>query len=881
MKKNNEKDIKKESSSGKGFKAMESKIGSKMKVTFHSETFRFVVGLISVIFAVYMLLSFSSFFFTGGNDQSVLSHPAQGELASTNTHIENYTGARGAQLAEFLINRCFGIPAYFMVVFFVALGMHLMQAYELQIRKWFFSCFVGMYWSSIALGFLLGGVFEDSFVYPGGMHGYRLSEWITAQIGGPGLILLLLGTAVLVGLVITRTTMDVVRKAMHPNFPKNKWNKKTSEPQEESADEQPSEEDENKESDANASSHPVMEAKVEEKVVKVPVEPVKPEEPVVPVPKEEIPPVEIPVEIEEEEVEVLTEEEEKALQMPVEPEVKVTPVEKPVEEVVEVVKETPKKEKKAEDKKPSQPSFEISQAKTDDDDVVRGDLQHLYNPRLDLEHYVFPTLDLLKDYSSDHEPNIDMEEQTANKDRIIQVLRSFGIEISSIKASVGPTITLYEITPAEGVRISKIRNLEDDIALSLSALGIRIIAPIPGKGTIGIEVPNANPKIVPMSSVLASKKFQETTFDLPIALGRTITNEVFMVDLAKAPHMLVAGATGQGKSVGLNAIVTSLLYKKHPSELKFVIIDPKKVEFAIYAPIERHFLAKLPDGEDAIITDVTKVVQTLNSLCVEMDQRYELLREARCRHIKEYNAKFINRQLNPEKGHRFLPYIVIIIDEFGDLIMTAGKDVELPICRIAQLARAVGIHAIIATQRPTTNIITGTIKANFPARVAFRVASMMDSRTILDRPGAQQLIGKGDMLYLQGSDPVRVQCAFVDTPEVERIAQYISKQQGYPTAFMLPEYVDPNAESSDLSAVDMNRLDPLFEEAANLLIYHQQGSTSLIQRKFSIGYNRAGRIMDQLERAGIVGPANGSKPREVLCMDANDLEMRMSSVRNG
>lgn len=551
----------------------------------------------------------------------------------------------------------------------------------------------------------------------------------------------------------------------------------------------------------------------------------------------------------------------------------------PVQETVPISEPEDIEEKEEVTEKVNEPAFEISDEHKEEDEEYRGNINQPYNPRLDLEHYKFPTLDLLNSYG-DHEPTIDMEEQNANKNRIIQVLRSFGIEISSIKASVGPTITLYEITPAEGVRISKIRNLEDDIALSLSALGIRIIAPIPGKGTIGIEVPNANPRIVPMSSILASKKFQETTFDLPVALGKTITNEVFMVDLTKAPHMLVAGATGQGKSVGLNAIVTSLLYKKHPSELKFVIIDPKKVEFAIYAPIEKHFLAKLPDASDAIITDVSKVVQTLNSLCVEMDTRYDLLRKAGCRNIKEYNAKFINRQLNPENGHRFMPYIVIIIDEFGDLIMTAGKEVELPICRIAQLARAVGIHAIIATQRPTTNIITGTIKANFPARIAFRVASMMDSRTILDRPGAQQLIGKGDMLYLQGNDPVRVQCAFVDTPEVEKIAAYISRQQGYPTAFLLPEYVDENAESSSAADVDMNRLDPLFEEAARLVIYHQQGSTSLIQRKFSIGYNRAGRIMDQLERAGIVGPANGSKARDVLCMDENDLEMRMSNLKN-
>ena len=414
--------------------------------------------------------------------------------------------------------------------------------------------------------------------------------------------------------------------------------------------------------------------------------------------------------------------------------------------------------------------------------------------------------------------------------------------------------------------------------MSIAALGIRIIAPIPGKGTIGIEVPNAKPRIVPMQSILASKKFQETTMELPIALGKTITNEVYMVDLAKAPHMLIAGATGQGKSVGLNAIVTSLLYKKHPAELKFVIVDPKKVEFSVYAPIERHFLAKLPDGEDAIITDVTKVVQTLNSLCKEMDTRYDLLKKAGCRNVKEYNAKFIERRLNPEKGHHFMPYIVIIIDEFGDLIMTAGKEVELPICRIAQLARAVGIHAIIATQRPTTNIITGTIKANFPARVAFRVAAMMDSRTILDRSGAQQLIGKGDMLYLQGNDPVRVQCAFVDTPEVERIAEYISKQQGYPTAFELPEVESEDGESG-AADVDMTRLDSMFREAAELVVAHQQGSTSLIQRKFSIGYNRAGRIMDQLEVAGIVGPAQGSKARDVLCVDLTDLEMRLSNLQ--
>ena len=523
----------------------------------------------------------------------------------------------------------------------------------------------------------------------------------------------------------------------------------------------------------------------------------------------------------------------------------------------------------------AEPGFEVEPAASEEE--YQGPELEPYNPTKDLENYRFPTIDLMKHFEND-DPTIDMDEQNANKDRIINTLRSFGIEISTIKATVGPTVTLYEITPEQGVRISKIRGLEDDIALSLSADGIRIIAPIPGKGTIGIEVPNKNPKIVSGQSVIGSKKFQESKYDLPIVLGKTITNEVFMFDLCKMPHVLVAGATGQGKSVGLNAIITSLLYKKHPAELKFVLVDPKKVEFSIYSVIENHFLAKLPDGGEPIITDVTKVVQTLNSVCVEMDTRYDLLKMAHVRNIKEYNEKFINRRLNPEKGHKFMPYIVVVIDEFGDLIMTAGKEVELPIARIAQLARAVGIHMIIATQRPTTNIITGTIKANFPARIAFRVSAMMDSRTILDRPGANRLIGKGDMLFLQGADPVRVQCAFIDTPEVEEITKFIARQQSYPTPFFLPEFVSEDG-GSEVGDIDMGRLDPLFEDAARLVVIHQQGSTSLIQRKFAIGYNRAGRIMDQLEKAGIVGPTQGSKARDVLCMDDNDLEMRLNNLQ--
>ena len=514
--------------------------------------------------------------------------------------------------------------------------------------------------------------------------------------------------------------------------------------------------------------------------------------------------------------------------------------------------------------------------------VTVGDKQmEAYDPKLDLENYRYPTLDLLKHYDNDGKPYIDMEEQNANKNRIVEVLRNFGVEISSIKATVGPTITLYEITPAQGVRISKIRNLEDDIALSLSALGIRIIAPIPGKGTIGIEVPNAKPNIVSMESILNSKKFQESQMELPCAVGKTITNEVFMFDLAKIPHLLVAGATGQGKSVGLNAIITSLLYKKHPAELKIVLIDPKKVEFSIYTPLEKHFLAMVPDeGAEPIITDVTKVVRTLNSLCKEMDTRYDLLKIAGARNIKEYNKKFKDRQLNPQNGHRFMPYIVVVIDEFGDLIMTAGKEIELPIARIAQLARAVGIHMVIATQRPTTTIITGNIKANFPGRIAFKVSAMIDSKTILDRPGANQLIGRGDMLFLNGNEPVRVQCAFVDTPEVERINQFIAQQQGYVTPFELPEPDTGDGEMGGAADVDMQHLDPLFEDAARVIVLSQSGSTSLIQRKFSIGYNRAGRIMDQMEKAGIVGVASGSKPREVLIQDEMSLENLLTNFRS-
>ena len=514
-----------------------------------------------------------------------------------------------------------------------------------------------------------------------------------------------------------------------------------------------------------------------------------------------------------------------------------------------------------------------------EEDVVETLSQELvekygaFDPTLELSNYQFPTLELLKDYGN-ASITIDEDELEANKNKIIDTLRNYKIEIAKIKANIGPTVTLYEIVPEAGIRISKIKNLEDDIALSLSALGIRIIAPIPGKGTIGIEVPNQKPSIVSMRSVIASQRFQKAEMELPIAIGKTISNETFVVDLAKMPHMLMAGATGQGKSVGLNAVLTSLLYKKHPAEVKFVLVDPKKVELNIYNKIERHYLAKLPDAEDAIITDNTKVINTLNSLCIEMDNRYELLKNAMCRNIKEYNAKFKARKLNPDDGHAFLPYIVLVVDEFADLIMTAGKEVETPIARLAQLARAIGIHLIIATQRPSVNVITGIIKANFPARIAFRVTSKIDSRTILDSGGADQLIGRGDMLYTQGNDLTRIQCAFVDTPEVEKIAEYIGSQKAYPEAHLLPEFV---GEESTVLDIDASDRDALFREAADVIVTAQQGSASLLQRKLKLGYNRAGRIIDQMEAAGIVGPFEGSKARQVLVPDLTTLEQLLNN----
>ena len=785
---------------------------------FFNERINFVVGFCLLIVAGYLIWAFISYFTTGAADQSLILAPRDGEIMNEAREFQNSCGSLGAYAAHFFIKRCFGLAAFFIPIFMMMVAVTMMRAYQVRLLKWFMSLAIVMIWSSVTMAKFLAPFFSDACFNPGGDHGLAICQQIEGLLGVPGLTAILGLSAVAFLVYLSMETVIIIRKFFNPLHYLKKIPMTINVG--------------GGDSDNNAT----QEATDDERVYDNP---------------------------ETEEVifdlnQPHKEEEEKSTFQ---------------EEAI--TDDTAVKT----DNENDDTDFIIEE--TEEEETANGksvagnygDISTPYDPKRDLENYHYPTLDLLQQYESDGKPFIDMNEQNANKNRIVDVLRNFGVEISSIKATVGPTITLYEITPAPGVRISRIRNLEDDIALSLSALGIRIIAPIPGKGTIGIEVPNAKPATVSMRSILDSKKFQESTMELPCAVGKTITNEVFMFDLAKAPHLLVAGATGQGKSVGLNAIITSLLYKKHPAELKIVLVDPKKVEFSVYANIENHFLAKIPDDEaDPIITDVTKVVRTLNSLCKEMDTRYDLLKIAQARNIKEYNKKFIERQLNPEHGHRFMPYIVVVIDEFGDLIMTAGKEVELPIARIAQLARAVGIHMIIATQRPTTNIITGTIKANFPSRIAFRVGAMIDSRTILDRPGAQQLVGRGDMLYLNGGEPVRVQCAFVDTPEVEKINKFISDQQGYLSAFELPEPDTDDGEAGESRDVDMQHLDPMFEDAARLIVREQSGSTSLIQRKFAIGYNRAGRLMDQLEKAGIVGAAHGSKPREVLIMDENSLE---------
>ena len=797
-----------------------------VKHIFNNEIIWIFLGLTIVGVAIYFSVSFVSYLSTGAEDQSMIEDARSGELMDQNITFANTCGKLGAYTGWYFIKRCFGLSAFMIPAFLILLGVHLVKAYRVNLLKWFMAMMVLMIWASVTFAKFLSPFFIDACYNPGGDHGLYICQWIENLVGTPGLTILLILTALAFLTYLSAETLFVIQKILNPTKFINKVKFKVTIGNSEEPDNQDAVEEK-----------PVFDNPAPQTVLFG------------------------------EDGNNIIEDNGYEQDDPIGPE---------------------KQKKPAGRKETSETGFKIEVAEGDETADGKALVESIdklepYDPKRDLENYHYPTLDLLKKYDNDGKPYIDMVEQTANKNRIVDVLRSFGVEISSIKATVGPTITLYEITLAQGVRIQRVRSLEDDIALTLSALGIRIIAPMPGKGTVGIEVPNAKPSTVSMESILNSKKFQESKMELPCAIGKTITNEVFMFDLAKAPHLLVAGATGQGKSVGLNAIITSLLYKKHPAELKIVLVDPKKVEFSFYEPIANHFLAKVPDDDaDPIITDVTKVVRTLNSLCKEMDSRYDLLKTARAHNIKEYNQKFIARQLNPNNGHRFLPYIVVVIDEFGDLIMTAGKEVELPIARIAQLARAVGIHMIIATQRPTTNIITGTIKANFPSRIAFKVSAGIDSKTILDRTGAQQLIGRGDMLALVGgSEPERVQCAFVDTPEVERINEYISNQQSYNMPFELPEPDMPETDMGDGGEkdVDMQHLDPLFEDAARLIVINQSGSTSLIQRKFAIGYNRAGRLMDQLERAGVVGAAMGSKPREVMIQDETSLNNLLNNLR--
>ena len=819
-----------------------------MKMFFTNERTRFITGLVIAIITIYIGLSLISFFFTGGADQSKIENVPLSDLLTNRGSVENWTGVRGAVLADLLMNRWFGISSFMILFFLGSVGAKLMNLRRVSLLKRFLFCAAMLVWGSLFFAFVFISGYEDTFIYLGGQHGYYLSEMMITNIGIPGTILLLAGIFLIIAIFSSKKTIPFLQSLLSFGWLKNRLKR---EKKEDTEDDTTSEDD-------TASEHliadqPDERPETDDFVFDTAKEMESADE--VESYRKPEPRTETYSNISNDDTfEVTVPQEEEAYDIP----------------------DAGNQPDDPEDL-PGDPRFTV-EVPAGDDEVYDASSLVEYDPKLDLSGFRNPPIELLKKYDvSDHQ--VDMEEQMANQKRIKQTLESFGISISSIKATVGPTITLYEVIPDTGVRISKIKNLEDDIALNLSALGIRIIAPMPGKGTIGIEVPNKDPQIVSMQSVVASRKFQESKYDLPVVLGKTITNEIFMFDLCKMPHLLVAGATGQGKSVGLNAVITSLLYRKHPSELKFVLVDPKMVEFGIYSDLERHYLAKLPDADKAVITDCTKVIMTLNSVCKEMDDRYELLMKAHVRNIKEYNAKFTSRHLNPEKGHKFMPFIVVIIDEFGDLIMQAGKEIETPIARIAQKARAVGIHMIIATQRPSTNIITGIIKANFPARMAFRVMQMVDSRTILDAPGANQLIGRGDLLFSQGGETNRVQCAFVDTPEVEQIVNYISGQVGYATAFLLPEYVGEGGEDKAPGSVDLSDRDPLFDEAARLIVIQQQGSTSLIQRKFAIGYNRAGRLMDQLEAAGIVGPFEGSKARQVLIQDEYNLEQLLNSLK--
>lgn len=854
----------------------------RFKQMMHSERTKFILGLLIMLFSASLGVAFLSFLVTGKSDQALLENMPLSAIFSTGNGLSNWGGTIGAFAAEYCVNRWIGLSAILFVVFLFRFGFRLIQQYSIRpLFGVFVRTALWAIWFSLFFGTICAVADEwfdagmqSQFIYLGGKHGYELSQLLIANLGAFGLILVLVVTGLILSAFVFSSTIERTRRIIDfvPWF-KVRYSdlrKKVLERQAKRLAEKEKAEREEEERNRQAAllaqqngmnngetvDPETGEIKTEQNpvVIDTPIIPVMPDAPVAPV---------IPV----------------------------VPEDSQNINLASVTKTEPSTVDEG-------PTFTVTTGKTDTvEEPVAKDTDDLpledYDPTADLSHYQFPGFDLLKAYESS--VSVDMNEQNENKEKIRQTLSDYGIDIQSISATVGPTITLFEIVLASGTKISRVKNLSDEIAMSIAAKsGIRIIAPIPGKSAIGIEVPNNNPMTVSMRDCIASRAFQEAKMELPVALGKTITNEVFTFDLAKAPHLLVAGATGQGKSVGLNAIITSLLYKKHPSQLKIVLVDPKMVEFSIYKRIEKHYLAKLPDQENPIITDVTKTVDILRSLCAEMEDRYALVEDAGVRNIKEYNDKFIHRHLNPKKHitapigsregthHRYLPYIVAVIDEYGDLIMTAGKEVELPIARIAQKARAVGIHMIIATQRPSAKIVTGIIKANFPARIAFRVSQSIDSSIILDQPGAQNLIGRGDLLYSSGNVPVRVQCAFVDTPEVDRINHFIADQQSYPTALILPEpkLAEGDEEGGSSADVDLNQLDSMFEEAAEMVVATGQGSTSMIQRKFSIGYNRAGRIMDQLEAAGIVGPYTGSKARAVLVDSDSELRQILEDLKN-
>ncbi|WP_396160610.1 DNA translocase FtsK [Flavobacterium sp.] len=793
---------------------------------------KFVAGFFFVIIALFLLLSFISYYISGSNDQSQIN-----ELANRNVVVENWLGKIGAWLADFFLYQGFGIASFLFVKIFFLIGAYLLIDLPLgKIRK---STFWDLY-AMVTISLFFGLIWEY-VPHLSGVIGFELHDLIQDYAGNIGTIMILVFSVIVFLIFKVKVSPDKLKDYL----------------------------------DAKASPVAVVdENEIDEEATSDTISPVlsdSEEEAAIVAPPLKKNPIIEDTDDEWTNMQVIDRDAPSAF------EIDKTALKPTIQNASEIKLDTPPQEtpKQPEIIETEDSSFIIE--KPEEEDIVEESIaQRLvqdfgeFDPTLELSNFQMPSIELLKDYSGVG-ITINQAELEENKNKIVDTLKNYKIEIAQIKATVGPTVTLYEIVPEAGIRISKIKSLEDDIALSLSALGIRIIAPIPGKGTIGIEVPNANPSMVSMRSAIASPKFQQAEMELPIALGKTISNETLVVDLAKMPHLLMAGATGQGKSVGLNAVLTSLLYKKHPAEVKFVLVDPKKVELTLFNKIERHYLAKLPDTDEAIITDNAKVINTLNSLCLEMDNRYSLLKDAMVRNIKEYNEKFKQRKLNPENGHRFLPYIVLVVDEFADLIMTAGKEVELPIARLAQLARAIGIHLIIATQRPSVNVITGMIKANFPARIAFRVTSKIDSRTILDSGGADQLIGRGDLLFSNGNDLIRVQCAFVDTPEVERICDFIGSQKAYADAYLLPDYV---GEDSGIKLdMDISERDSLFRDAAEVVVSAQQGSASLIQRKLKLGYNRAGRIIDQLEAAGIVGPFEGSKARQVLITDMNSLEI--------